>query len=292
MDEEPVEIPISDVFDLHSFPPRDAKAALEAYLEEAHHRGFRALRIIHGRGIGVQREMVRTVLARTPFVSSFSDAPMEAGGWGATIVTLGERGEEPMAATAPQMNEEVSRLLRQYDDTLADAEALAATLNSKQFNWRDEPGQWSVGECFEHLTLFTRAYQTKVRVAIDDGKRRGLYGGGPFRYGWFESYFLRVTEPPPKFRVKAPKVFRPMPPQAERVLDAGATLVSYRESNRAMRALVAEANGLDLRRIKAASPATDLIKWSLGIILAIVPAHDRRHLWQARQMTLRAGFPR
>jgi DNA-nicking Smr family endonuclease len=87
-DDEPVRIPITDVFDLHSVPPADAKAVLEAYLEEAHRLGFRALRIIHGKGIGVQREMVRTVLARTPFVESFQDAPLEAGSWGATVVTL------------------------------------------------------------------------------------------------------------------------------------------------------------------------------------------------------------
>ena len=88
MNDEPVRIPITDVFDLHSVPPRDVKAVVEAYLEEARKLGFRALRIIHGRGIGVQREIVRSVLARTEFVESFRDAPAEAGGWGATIVTL------------------------------------------------------------------------------------------------------------------------------------------------------------------------------------------------------------
>lgn len=87
-DKEPIEIPITDVFDLHTIAPRDAKPAVEAYLEEAHRRGLTAIRIIHGRGIGVQREMVRAILARTPFVLHFSDAPAEAGGWGATVVTL------------------------------------------------------------------------------------------------------------------------------------------------------------------------------------------------------------
>jgi len=86
--DEPVRIPVTDVFDLHSVPPRDAKAVVEEYLAEAHRLGLKALRIIHGRGIGVQREMVRAVLARTPFVAEFRDAPGEAGGWGATIVTL------------------------------------------------------------------------------------------------------------------------------------------------------------------------------------------------------------
>jgi dsDNA-specific endonuclease/ATPase MutS2 len=86
--DEPVRIPITGVFDLHTIAPRDVKAAVEAYLEEAHKLGLTALRIIHGRGIGIQREMVRAVLARTEVVGSFSDAPEEAGGWGATIVTL------------------------------------------------------------------------------------------------------------------------------------------------------------------------------------------------------------
>jgi dsDNA-specific endonuclease/ATPase MutS2 len=86
--DEPVRIPITDVFDLHTVPPRDVKAVVEAYLEEAHKLGYRVLRIVHGRGIGVQREIVRGVLARTDFVESFRDAPAEAGGWGATIVDL------------------------------------------------------------------------------------------------------------------------------------------------------------------------------------------------------------
>ena len=87
-EDEPIEIPITDVFDLHTIAARDVRAATEAYLEEAHRLGLTALRIIHGRGIGVQRDTVRSVLSRTPYVLHFSDAPMEAGGWGATIVTL------------------------------------------------------------------------------------------------------------------------------------------------------------------------------------------------------------
>ena len=87
-DSQPVPVPITDVFDLHSFLPRDVEAAVEEYLAEAHRRGLKALRIIHGRGIGVQREMVRAILARTEFVLAYGDAPAQAGGWGATVVTL------------------------------------------------------------------------------------------------------------------------------------------------------------------------------------------------------------
>ncbi len=68
--------------------PKEVRAGVEAYLEEANRLGLKTLRIIHGRGIGVQREIVRAVLARTPFVLSYRDAPPETGGWGATLVTL------------------------------------------------------------------------------------------------------------------------------------------------------------------------------------------------------------
>jgi dsDNA-specific endonuclease/ATPase MutS2 len=85
---EPVRIPITDVFDLHSVPPGDARDVVDEYLEEARRLGLKALRIIHGRGIGAQREMVRKVLASKDYVADFRDAPAEAGGWGATVVTL------------------------------------------------------------------------------------------------------------------------------------------------------------------------------------------------------------
>jgi len=83
---EPVMIEITDVFDLHTIPPRDVKAVVEEYLHEAHRKGFSVVRIIHGKGVGVQREIVRSVLARTPFVHDWTDAPPDAGGLGATIV--------------------------------------------------------------------------------------------------------------------------------------------------------------------------------------------------------------
>lgn len=93
---EPVRIDFSDVIDLHSIPPGQVGAVVEDYLLEAHRRRVRWVRIVHGKGIGVQREHVRAILARTPFVVEFKDAPPEAGGWGATVVSL---AVEPGAIT-------------------------------------------------------------------------------------------------------------------------------------------------------------------------------------------------
>jgi hypothetical protein len=85
---EPVVIEIRDFIDLHTIPPREVKKVVEEYLSEARAKGFGTVRIIHGKGIGVQRQMVRVILERTPFVVEWHDAPPEAGGMGATIVRL------------------------------------------------------------------------------------------------------------------------------------------------------------------------------------------------------------
>jgi len=85
---EEVHVPIEDAIDLHPFRPRDVRSVVESYLEEAVAAGFREVRLIHGRGIGVQREICRSLLAKHPDVESFADAPPGRGGWGATLVRL------------------------------------------------------------------------------------------------------------------------------------------------------------------------------------------------------------
>lgn len=87
MDDDPVALPLEDAFDLHSFHPRDVPSAVAEYLDEA--RGiFPEVRLIHGRGVGVQREIVRGLLARRADVADFFDAPPDRGGWGATVVVF------------------------------------------------------------------------------------------------------------------------------------------------------------------------------------------------------------
>jgi DNA-nicking Smr family endonuclease len=84
----PVPLPIEDCLDLHSFIPREIASVVSEYLDAAKEKGFHQVRLIHGRGIGVQREIVRNLLARRPDVASFHDAPPEGGGWGATVVVF------------------------------------------------------------------------------------------------------------------------------------------------------------------------------------------------------------
>ena len=81
-------IPFQDFLDLHSIPPRQVRDVVEGYLDEAHTRGVRIVRIIHGKGIGVQREIVRSVLSETEFVKGFKSGDEFGGGAGSTIVTF------------------------------------------------------------------------------------------------------------------------------------------------------------------------------------------------------------
>lgn len=84
-----VELPLEDVLDLHGFPPSEMREIVAGYLDDAVAAGFPAVRIVHGKGIGVQREAVRALLAANPRVIEFGDAPEHQGGKGATVVRLG-----------------------------------------------------------------------------------------------------------------------------------------------------------------------------------------------------------
>jgi len=85
---DPVVIPIEDHLDLHPFHPKDIASVVEEYLDQCHRAGFREVRLIHGKGKGVQRKIIRALLEKHANVESYQDAPLEAGSWGATVVIL------------------------------------------------------------------------------------------------------------------------------------------------------------------------------------------------------------
>jgi len=87
-DDDAVEIPITDTLDLHPFRPNEIRDVAREYLVQAHARGFRQVRLIHGRGIGMQRENIRKLLSTLDLVEAFHDADGSGGGWGATVVVL------------------------------------------------------------------------------------------------------------------------------------------------------------------------------------------------------------
>ena len=89
---EPIRIPIGDVLDLHTFRPEEVPDLLTDYFSECMEAGIHTVRVIHGKGKGILKQRVRSILKKHPLVQSFQDAPSERGGWGATIVELKKKG--------------------------------------------------------------------------------------------------------------------------------------------------------------------------------------------------------
>lgn len=189
----------------------------------------------------------------------------------------------PHVALAPDFD----AFRQQFERISAEADALVAPLTDEQFNWRPASDTWSVAQCIDHLNVTARVYLPMLDEGIADAIRRGQYGEGPFKYNWFGRLFVRAQEPPYRFRVKAPKAFQPPSdrPRNEVMAAFRAYQVQYIDRLR-------QANGLDLARATVRSPVSSWIRIPLGSGIALMAAHERRHLWQARNLIDAPGFPR
>lgn len=174
-----------------------------------------------------------------------------------------------------------------FEQVADDADALAGALTDQQFNWPPPSGGWSIAQCIEHLNVTARMYLPNLDEGIAEAIRRGLYGEGPFRYNWFGRKFVESQEPPVKRRFKAAKAFAPSPsrPRQEAMAAFRAYQVQFVDRLR-------QANGLDLSRARVRSPAFTWLRLPLGSGFALMIAHERRHLLQARNVMNNPAFPR
>jgi hypothetical protein len=187
------------------------------------------------------------------------------------------------------MTPETQTMLREIESIKADGRAVCAGLSDTQFNWRPGPGRWSVAECLVHLYTAVTATLPAFDRAIDAGRARGpkRQGGGPFRYGWFSRWMVRSMEPPPKRKMPTFKVFD-VPPDATYVLaDVLPAFAAVRDQ---LAERVRLADGLDWGGVRVISPVNRLLRLPLGAYFQFVIAHDRRHVWQARQVRATPEF--
>jgi len=161
------------------------------------------------------------------------------------------------------------------------ADRLVAGLTSAQFNWRPADNRWSAAECFDHLNISARLFAEQIDRAIADGRRRGLVGTGRSRYGLIARLVLRALDPATRRRFKTPAMFMPAPGSA---YELRPVLAGFHDAGERWEQLLRDANGLDLGRIKTASPARPLIRIPLGAMFAIEAAHEQRHLRQAEDV--------
>lgn len=185
------------------------------------------------------------------------------------------------------MSPDLQEFLRQIEAITADGHAVCAGLTESQFNWRPGAGRWSIAECLVHLNISVTRTLPAFDRAIEQGRAKGLVGQGPFRYGWFANMVARSMEPPPRWRMKTARMLE-VPPEGTHALTR--VLPEFVALRDQLAERLRRADGLDLRRAKIVSPVNRLLRLPLGAYFAFMIAHDRRHLWQARQVRNAPGF--
>lgn len=168
------------------------------------------------------------------------------------------------------------------------ASQICGDLSEEQFNWRAHPGEWSVGQCIDHLTKLGNIVLPHLAQAVDEGRAHGPFGKGPFTYNLFSRFFVKAVGPRKnlaKGRTKAPAIYVP-----DKAHEPVATLDAFISLQRELIACAQKADGLHLKRIKVASPVTRLIRVSLGAWFEALALHQLRHFEQANDVRAKMGL--
>lgn len=179
-------------------------------------------------------------------------------------------------------------MIEECNRQTAQVEAYLEQYDAEALKWRPDERGWSATGQIAHLVLVNGPYLKRMAETIA-AQRAGSTSGptsGPWKHPWFSRWFAKSMEPPVKRRYKTMKSMVP---------DIGAEPASeveaFRESQATLRTVLEDARGLDMGRVRFASPFFSLFRFSLGGGLALLLAHNRRHIWQIEQLLAHPGFP-
>jgi hypothetical protein len=193
-----------------------------------------------------------------------------------------------MALSGPMaLTPECEAFRKEFEALAAAAVALVEPLTDEQFTWQPGPDSWSVALCIDHLNATAREYLPKLDEGIASAIRRGQYTPGPYHYNWVGRLMVYAVKPTTRRRAKAPQAFVPTPGRRRPEIMAafGAYQVQYIDRLR-------QSNGLDLARVRIASPVARWLRIPLGSAFAMTIAHEQRHLAQAQRVRDASTFPR
>ena len=194
----------------------------------------------------------------------------------------------PLPAPLPSLplDSHLARLAAEVHEIMAEAEALCEGLSSAQLAWRPSPKKWGVADCFLHLAQTADVFHPRFVGAVERTLAAGAKSRGPFKGTWVGRLFRTVSGSKVRIPVPAPPALRvrtEAPADAHRIfLRREAELLEIFD----------RADGLDLEFATTGSPISRRLRLRLGDGLALVVGHARRHLEQARRVTLRSDFPR
>ena len=174
--------------------------------------------------------------------------------------------------------EDLQKLEAALDAAERDARALMSGLTEPLGTWRADPGSWSVAECLDHLATANRVYVAAMQPSAERARSRGRRRRGPAQPGLLGGWFVNYLEPPvkPRLKGKAPAKIRPRTGPA--LNDAFAAFLASQDDVRKFLRTYAE---IDLTGVRFPNPFIPGVRFSLATGLHVIPAHERRHLWQA-----------
>jgi len=181
----------------------------------------------------------------------------------------------------------LSAVLSDLDDADEKARSIVAGISDEQASWQPRESAWSISQCLDHLGRTNVAYAEALRAAISDSKpAHHPFTDYRIQPGWLSRMFIRLLEPPPKGKGRAPKKIQPAA-----YAKKDEALGSFLRSQDEVRGVVRQGATFDLNRIRFRNPFVGSVRFTVGAGLLIVAAHDRRHLWQAEQVRRADGFP-
>ena len=183
----------------------------------------------------------------------------------------------------PELSENAEIMRR----VMAEVDALVSSVSAEQLNWKPDPRRRSIGGCVEHLNTTARAMAPTLKAVIDRVRERGNRAVGPFSYGVLGRTFLRYASPETRSKKsKTPGMYVPV----ASAFRAEPLLVEFRRLHEEYLGLLERADGLDLRS-RVSSPALRIMRFPIGIWLAMTPRHAARHFDQMNEVAASPGYP-
>ena len=178
------------------------------------------------------------------------------------------------------------RWMAAFEQVQAEMEKLLDGLDEAQWAWSPSVKSWPIARCVNHINTVNGLVLPRLEAAIQRGKEQGLRSAGPFRYPLFDRLFVYGLEPKAPVKSQSPGIYRP---QAEP--EYAHTCKQFAEDQARLIACARDAEGLDLVKIKIASPVSERLRFSLGTWFNAVLAHEQNHLQQAQRVRGERGFP-
>lgn len=177
------------------------------------------------------------------------------------------------------MNAQLSRVCTELDDATVRARKVVERIPSALVGRRPHQDSWSIAECIAHLTITTDAYIAVIRPAIDRARERHLLDRGTkFRIEISARMLAWWLEPPYRFKSKTLATFVP------EVEEPARALPDFVDRQQKLKALVVQADGLALDRIRISSPFASQMRYNVYAAFRLIAVHQRRHLWQAERV--------